>query len=39
MRALFHSVFGRGNLREALAVIFLRMGRTEVQTGADTHRL
>ncbi len=29
----------QGNLREALAVIFLRMGRTEVQAGADAHRL
>lgn len=38
MRALFHSVFGR-KPQEALAVIFLRMGRTEVQAGADAHRL
>jgi hypothetical protein len=37
IRALFHSVFGR-KPRETLAVIFLRMGRTEVQAGADAHR-
>jgi hypothetical protein len=36
IRALFHSVFG-GNIRETLAVIFLRVGRAEVQAGTDAH--
>lgn len=38
MRALFHSVFGRKPQGSARGNI-LRMGRTEVQAGADAHRL
>ncbi len=37
MRALFHSVFGNETSGKTLAVILLRMGRAEVQTGAYAH--
>ncbi|STW71015.1 Uncharacterised protein [Klebsiella michiganensis] len=39
MRALFHSVCGNETSGETLAVILLRMGRAEVQAGANTHGL